>query len=239
MKAALLRATGGNDPASTLALALMLLLAVIGLPRPVLAAERPVLRILGWGDSLDPTMLAESGRRHGVKVEETCFNSDTECDRMLAADGATGFDLAIVDAAQVVVYRDRGWIEPLGEAGVPGLRELDARWHRIAAGTATHAFPLACGTVGIGYRADLVQTAPEFWHDLFKLDAATCGVASYLTAMTEPNVPGRALLPAAIRNDKAIYPSDADLKAAEQIQRQSAAIVSKVNQIFAKTVPRN
>jgi spermidine/putrescine transport system substrate-binding protein len=164
-----------GHPARSLGLAVMLLLAVIGLPRSVLAAERPVLRILGWEDYLDPAVLAEFGRRHGVKVEETYFNSDIERDRMLAANGATGFDLAIVDAAQVVVYRDRGWIEPLGESRVPGLRELDARWRRIAEGTATHAFPFAWGTVGIAYRADRLTKPPTSWLALFQPAADLCG----------------------------------------------------------------
>jgi spermidine/putrescine transport system substrate-binding protein len=53
-----------------------------------------------------------------------------------------------------------------------------------------------------------------------------------------PNVDARALLPAEIRNDKAIYPADADLKAAEQIQRPSPAVTSKINQIFARVVEK-
>lgn len=161
--------------ARTLGLAVMLLLAVIGLPRSLLAAERPVLRILNWEEYLDPEVIAEFGRRHGVRVEETLFESDSERDRILAANGATGFDLAVVDAAQVAVYRDRGWIAPLGESRVPGLRELDNRWRRIVEGAATHAFPFAWGTVGIAYRADRLSRPPESWLALFQPAASLCG----------------------------------------------------------------
>lgn len=344
----------------------LIAIALAGLPWPLQAAEQPVLRLYNWPTYTDPELAAEFGRRHNVRVEETYFESDTDRDRFLTASKGKGFDLVMVDAALVPAYRERGWLAPIDESRVPGLARMGAKW-RGAGGdaTATHAFPYAWGTVGIGYRADLVQTAPESWHDLFKPDAATCGkvqvfanarelvgaalkaggdsanstdplayqraerllhaqkpcVASYLTAMTEadvplvtgsvsvamiysvdsvilrrfnpnirfvmpregglmftdylvvlasssqkelayaflqflsepanaarlssaiktatPNVPGRALLPAAIRSDKAIYPPVADLKAAEQIQRQSPTIVSKVNQIFAKTVLRN
>lgn len=347
-------------------IALLLGLVAIGLPRALVAADLPVLRIYNWPAYMDTDLAAEFGRRHNVRVKETHFESDTDRDRFLTASKGKGFDLVMVDAALVPAYRERGWLAPIGESRVPGLAHMGAKWRGAGAdATATHAFPYSWGTVGIGYRADRLRTAPDSWLDLFEPDAATCGrvqvfanarelvgaalkaggdsanstdplayqraelllraqkpcVASYLTAMTEPdvplvtgsvsvamiysvdsvilrqfnpnirfvmpregglmftdylvvpasssqkelayaflqflsepanaarlssaikaatpNVPGRALLPAAIRNDKAIYPSDADLKAAEQIQRQWPAIVSKVNQIFAKTVPRN
>ncbi|MGB7739635.1 MAG: spermidine/putrescine ABC transporter substrate-binding protein, partial [Steroidobacteraceae bacterium] len=170
-----IRSAGDSHPARTVGLAVMLLLAAIGLPPRLLAAELPVLRILNWEEYLDPEVAAEFGRRHGVRVEETHFDSDSERDRKLAANGATGFDLAIVDASQIAVYRDRGWIEPIGESRVPGLRELDNRWRRIADGTATHTFPFAWGTVGIAYRADRLTRPPESWLALFQPAASLCG----------------------------------------------------------------
>jgi spermidine/putrescine transport system substrate-binding protein len=175
MKASPLRSAGGNHPYRALGLATVLLLAALGLSPPLLAAEQPVLRILNWEEYLDPEVAAEFGRRHGIKVEETYFDSDSERDRRLAANGATGFDLAMVDAPQIAVYRDRGWIEPIGDSRVPGLRELDARWRQIAEGTATHAFPFAWGTVGIAYRADRLTTPPASWLALFQPAAGLCG----------------------------------------------------------------
>jgi spermidine/putrescine transport system substrate-binding protein len=347
-------------------IALLLGLAAVGLPRSLVAADLPVLRIYNWPTYMDTQLAAEFGRRHNVRVQETYFESDTDRDRYLTASKGAGFDLVMVDAALVPVYRERGWLAPIGESRVPGLARMGAKWRGGSAdATATHAFPYSWGTVGIGYRADLVKEAPDSWHYLFKPDAANCGkvqvfanarelvgaalkaggdsanstdplayqraerllraqkpcVASYLTAMTEPdvplvtgsvsaamiysvdsailrqfnpnirfvlpregglmftdylvvlasstqqelayaflqflsepanaarlasaiktatpNVPGRARLPAGIRSDKAIYPSEVDLTAAEQIQRPSPAIMSTVNQIFAKIVPRN
>ncbi|MDH5254614.1 MAG: spermidine/putrescine ABC transporter substrate-binding protein [Gammaproteobacteria bacterium] len=338
-------------------------LTLSGLPAALQAAERPVLRLYNWEQYMDPELAAEFGRRHKARVEETHFESDTMRDRYLADTKGQGFDLVIVDEGQVPIYRDRGWLAPIGESRVPGLTQMGAKWRGGSAdATATHAFPYAWGTVGIGYRADLVREVPDSWLDLFRPDAATCGrvqvfanarelvgaalkaggdsanstdplayqraerllraqkpcVASYLTAMSEPDLPlvtgsvsaamiygvdsvnlrkfnpnirfampregglvftdylvvlasstrkelayaflqflsepanaarlssaisaatpnvaGQALLPAEIRNDSAIYPSDADLKAAEQIQRPSPAIVSMVNHIFAKIV---
>ncbi len=156
-------------------LALMLLLLSSGLPPPLMGAEQPVLRILNWEDYLDPELAAEFGEKYGVRVEETYFASDAERDRRLADSGAAGFDLIIVDQAQLPLYRDRGWIAPIDTARVPGLRHYDPRWRRAADGSATHAVPFAWGTTGIAYRADLVKTAPTSWLDLFKPAAGLCG----------------------------------------------------------------
>ena len=156
-------------------LALILLLLASGSPPPLLGAEQPVLRILNWEDYLDPEIAADFGRQQGVRVEETYFDSDTERDRRLAGNGATGFDLIMVDQAQLPVYRDRGWITPLDTARLPGLRHYDPRWRRAADGSATHAVPFAWGTTGIAYRADLLKTAPTSWLDLFQSAASLCG----------------------------------------------------------------
>ncbi|MDH5254613.1 MAG: spermidine/putrescine ABC transporter substrate-binding protein [Gammaproteobacteria bacterium] len=156
-------------------LALALLLLAGGSPRPLLAADQAVLRIFNWEEYLDPELAAEFGRRHGVRIEETYFESDTERDRRLAGSGASGFDLVVVDQAQLPVYRDRGWIAPIDAARVPGLRHYDPRWRRAADGSATHAVPFAWGTTGIAYRADLLRTAPTSWLDLFRPAAGLCG----------------------------------------------------------------
>ena len=152
-----------------------LLLAAIGVPRSAPAAETPVLRILDWEDYLDPDLAAEFGRRNGVEVKQTYFESDTERDRRLAASGATGFDLVMVDQAQLSVYRDRGWIAPVDASLVPGLRNYDARWRRASDASATHGVPFAWGTLGIAYRADLVQPAPQSWLALLQPSARLCG----------------------------------------------------------------
>jgi spermidine/putrescine transport system substrate-binding protein len=341
-------------------------LTLSSVSRPLVAAEEPVLHLYNWPAYMDAELAAEFGRRHKVRVRETYFESDTDRDQHLTDSKGGGFDLVVVDAALVPAYRDRGWLAPIGESRVPGLVRMGAKWRGGSAdAVGTHAYPYAWGTVGIGYRADLVQTVPDSWLDIFRPDAATCGrvqvfanarelvgaalqaggnsanstdprayqraeqllraqkpcVASYLTAMTEPDLPlvtggvsaamiyggdsvnlrkfnpnirfvmpregglvftdylvvlassprkelayaflqflsepanaarlssaikaatpnvaGHALLPAEIRNDKAIYPSDADLQAAEQIHRPSPAVTSKVNQIFAKIVPKD
>ena len=156
-------------------LVVVLVLAAGALPQPLLGAQRPVLRILNWEDYLNPELATEFGRRYGVTIEETFFESDTERDRRLAGGGAAGFDLVIVDRAQLPVYRDRGWIAALDTARLPGLRHYDPRWRQGADGSASHAIPYAWGTVGIAYRADLLREPPKSWLALFRPTPELCG----------------------------------------------------------------
>jgi spermidine/putrescine transport system substrate-binding protein len=155
-----------------------LLVTLLHLPCSLLAAELPVLSILDWEDCLDPELAAEFGAKHRVAIRETNFSSDTERDQRLAATGGTGFDLVVVDQAQLPVYRDRGWIAALDASRVPGLRHYEPRWRPAGSASASHAIPFAWGTVGIAYRADLVRQPPRSWLALFQPDEQLCGKLS-------------------------------------------------------------
>jgi spermidine/putrescine transport system substrate-binding protein len=145
------------------------------LAQPADAAGSPELRIYNWEYFLDPELAAEFGRRHRVAVRQSFFDSDWERDLRLAAGGRADFDLVMVDAAQVSVYRARGWLEPIGVDHVPDLARLDARWRNVSEATATHAMPFAWGTLGIAYRSDLLKLPPDSWMVLFRPAGALCG----------------------------------------------------------------
>jgi spermidine/putrescine transport system substrate-binding protein len=154
---------------------LVLACLALAVPSPGHGAALPELRIYNWEFFLDPEVLAEFGRRHGVKVRQSYFDSDWERDLRLAAGSRADFDIAMVDAAQVAVYRDRGWIVPLGVARVPALANFDLAWRNVNDATASHALPFAWGTLGIAYRADLVKEPPASWAALFRPAANVCG----------------------------------------------------------------
>jgi spermidine/putrescine transport system substrate-binding protein len=138
-------------------------------------AAPPELRIYDWEFFLDPEVLAEFGRRHGVKVRESYFDSDWERDLRLAGGSRADFDIVMVDAAQVAVYRSRGWIEPIGMSHVPALAHFDPVWRNVSDATATHTLPFAWGTLGIAYRADLIKEPPDSWAALFNPATSLCG----------------------------------------------------------------
>jgi spermidine/putrescine transport system substrate-binding protein len=155
--------------------ALPLVALMIVLPTPGQGAAPADLRIYNWESFLDPKLIAEFSRRTGVNVRQSFFDSDRERDLRLTAGGTSDFDLVMVDAAQVEVYRTNGWAEPVGPRRVPGLSDYDNRWRNLNGATATYAVPFAWGTLGIAYRADLVKQPPKSWMSLFQPAESLCG----------------------------------------------------------------
>ena len=139
------------------------------------ASDAVELRIYTWEYFLDPQVLAEFGRRHGVKVRLAYFKSDWERDLRLSAGNRADFDVAVVDAAQVAVYQARGWLEPISVERVPGLAHVDPTWRSVTGAIAAHALPFGWGTLGIAYRADFVKETPDSWAALFQPAASLCG----------------------------------------------------------------
>jgi len=152
-----------------------LLSLALGVGSLTATAEAPVLRIYGWENFLDPALAAEFGKRHGVTVQQTFYDSDWERDLRLTATGGAGFDLVMVDSTRIPLYRSHGWLEELGQRRVPGLAHMEQRWRKSADGTATHAMPYAWGTLGLAYRSDLVSAPIDSWMALFKPSAELCG----------------------------------------------------------------
>jgi len=155
--------------------AMPLVALLIVLPTPGHSAAPADLRIYNWELFLDPKLVAEFSRRTGVKIRQSYFDSDRERDLRLTAGGTSDFDLVMVDAAQVEVYRKHGWAEPIGLRHVPALSNYDDRWRNLSTATATHAVPFAWGTFGIAYRADLVKQPPKSWMSLFRPAEPLCG----------------------------------------------------------------
>jgi spermidine/putrescine transport system substrate-binding protein len=93
---------------------------------------------------------------------------------LLEADGK-GYDVVLVNDAMIDTYLKRGWLAPLSVAEVPNLRYTDAYWRNAFAGTEGHTAPYFWGTLGIAYRADLLDKPPESWLDLFKPGPAVRG----------------------------------------------------------------
>lgn len=116
--------------------AMPLVALLIVLPTPGHSAAPADLRIYNWELFLDPKLVAEFSRRTGVKIRQSYFDSDRERDLRLTAGGTSDFDLVMVDAAQVEVYRKHGWAEPIGLRHVPALSNYDDRWRNLSTATA-------------------------------------------------------------------------------------------------------
>jgi spermidine/putrescine transport system substrate-binding protein len=142
---------------------------------PAPGTAQAELVFLTWPDYIDPDLVAEFEAEHGVDVRFTYFDSDDARDRVVAQSDGRGFDLLLVDNTAVDAYRRRGWIAPLDQQSIPGLRHLDPRFSTADPGTDGYAVPYFWGTIGIAYRADLLDRGIAAWMALYRPDAALAG----------------------------------------------------------------
>ena len=126
------------------------------------------LVLLNWSEYLDPDLAKKFEQQHNVKLREVYFESDDLRDEMLVETSGTGFDLVLVNGAMIRSYLKRGWLAAATVKQIPNLKHVDDYWLTAFDGAQGYAVPYFWGTLGIGYRADLVGSDPDSWMDLFR-----------------------------------------------------------------------
>lgn len=125
------------------------------------------LVFLTWADYLDPELVSEFEQEHGVKVIFRYFESDDDRDDIMANDDGRGYDLAVVNGFILDAYSKQNWLAPIAEQNIPNLRHLEARWRTAFPASERYAVPYFWGTLGIGYRKDLVPEGFSSWKEFF------------------------------------------------------------------------
>ncbi|NEV63807.1 polyamine ABC transporter substrate-binding protein [Thiorhodococcus minor] len=126
------------------------------------------LHILNWSDYLDAELVSGFERAYGVELLQTHFETDEDRDRLLAETGVAGYDLVILDSASLLPYRKRGWIRPFDSVLLPSLGRLLERCVAASGASSAYSVPYFWGTLGIAYRADLVESPLRRWMDLYR-----------------------------------------------------------------------
>ncbi len=147
--------------------ALLLGLSLL-LPQAPAKAATQELVLLNWADYMDPELIAKFEKKHGIKVKQIYFEHDEARDDILVEADGKGYDLAIVNGGNMSTYRARGWLAPLSEAEIPNLKHMNQRWASAFQAAEGYAVPFFWGTLGIGYRADLVPEPITSWQQLFQ-----------------------------------------------------------------------
>lgn len=154
----------------------MAILAIAGLVPSAQGAEGPPeLVFLNWSEYMDPGLLAEFERVHGVRVREAYFESDDDRDRLVQQTRAKGYDLALVNGNMLERYVRRGWVSKLDPERIPHLKHIDSRWSKAFEGAVGYGVPYFWGVLGIAYRRDLVDRPLRRWMDVFRPAKALCG----------------------------------------------------------------
>jgi spermidine/putrescine transport system substrate-binding protein len=143
-------------------------LAVVVLGSSGLAEPGQQLEFLTWFDYVDPELVAEFERETGATVEFTYYSSDDHRDEMLAGSGASEHDLVAVSGLMVQAYAARGWLAAIAPESVPNLKHVEPRWRNAFPGVEEHGVPYFWGTLGIGYRKDLLPEGISTWKEFYQ-----------------------------------------------------------------------
>lgn len=148
--------------------ALLLLIATILQTIQASAQGPEELVVLNWPNYLDPALVERFEEQHDVRIRQVYFEGDDQRDEMLVASDGAGYDVALVSGNMLQTYMRSGWLEPLTEEQVPNLVHVAPRWRTAFAGADGFAVPYTWGTLGIGYREDLVSEPIDSWMQLFR-----------------------------------------------------------------------
>ncbi len=145
------------------------LLAMVLVPALSLAqdAAPSTLRILNWPDYFDPELLTAFEAEYGARIIQTYYESGDTRTQILYDNHGKGYDIVITDGIALEIYLDQGWLAEISESQVPNLRHIDPYWRSARPYSVSHAVPFFWGTLGIGYRADLVSEPFTSWLQLF------------------------------------------------------------------------
>lgn len=146
-----------------------------GAATPVPPRSTPTdLILLNWADYLDPELVVRFERNYNARVKEVFFESDDHRDSMLTEANGKGFDLVMVNGLRLDLYRRLGWLASLNEKEIPNLGHIHPKW-LDAFNARGSAVPYFWGTLGVGYRKDLVPEEIRSWHQFFQPDPALSG----------------------------------------------------------------
>ena len=125
------------------------------------------LVILTWADYIAPEIVAAFEAEHRTRLKFVYFESDDHRDQMLTESEVRGFDIAVVNGLMLSTYARHQWLAPHRDLSISNLRHIDARWRTAFNGAEDYGVPYFWGTLGIGFRRDLVPEGFVSWREFF------------------------------------------------------------------------
>lgn len=156
-----------SNPTWLLVIAAVLILPVSG-PSTAQEAAPRTLRILNWPNYFAPDLLAAFEAANGVRVVETYYESGDDRTQILYDSRGKGYDVVITDGTALEAYISQGWLAEITEDQVPNLAHIDPYWRSARPYSVPYGVPFFWGTLGIGYRADLVPEPLTSWLQIFQ-----------------------------------------------------------------------
>lgn len=150
--------------------AIFLFLGLLSLSPGTLHSEEIVL--LNWSEYMDQTLLAQFEQESGIHVREVFFETEEERDGLLAQTNGVGYDVVVMQAKDVQAYVRSQWLAPIPADTMPNLVHIPKKWRTTYPDAEHYSVPWVWGTLGIGYRKDLVKQEVTSWMDLLRPDSS-------------------------------------------------------------------
>jgi spermidine/putrescine transport system substrate-binding protein len=122
------------------------------------------LSLLNWEEYLSEAVIERWVNETGVPIQQVYFDSGDKRDEVLAKPDHQ-IDIALTELISSDRFGQRGLIDPINAQALPNLKHIPSRWRESCG---AHGVPYLWGTLGIAYRADRLQTAPQSWADLLE-----------------------------------------------------------------------
>ncbi len=126
------------------------------------------LEYFGWAEFVDPDVIAGFEKEYGVKVNQSFFDSD-EAMAQKVASGAP-YDIVMTNSAYIGPLAEAGYLLSLNHDALTHWSELTTPFHDpFYDPGAKYSIPYAYSPVGVGWRADKVDSSlfTGSWNDLW------------------------------------------------------------------------
>ncbi|MGB5446154.1 MAG: spermidine/putrescine ABC transporter substrate-binding protein [Psychromonas sp.] len=128
------------------------------------------ITFLTWGEYINTAVIAKFEAQYQAKVKFVYFESDGARDELMMNTEGKGYDLILLDRANILSYKKLGWITAFNReiapninyARLPVLANLDKTDN-----TDKICSPYSWGTTGIAYRKDLIAEPIRSWKEIF------------------------------------------------------------------------
>ncbi|GAA5317414.1 MAG: spermidine/putrescine ABC transporter substrate-binding protein [Candidatus Pelagadaptatus aseana] len=186
------------------------------------AALTAELVLYNWEGYIADSVLEQFETETGHTIKQVFYGSDTERDDVMVNTKGKGFDLVVVESVSNQIMGDNGYFSPVAPTLLNSVAE---RW-RDSCGKS--GVPYLWGTVGILYRADLVNEVPDSWADLLRPSEENRGKISVLLDAVDTLIPPLKLLGQSM-NDS----STENLKAAHELLQSQKQYVKNYEYVLS------
>ncbi len=130
------------------------------------ASAKTELVVLNWADYLEDSLILDFEKICDCSVRQIYFETDDHRDALLLANEGAEYDVIITNGLKIDAYSRRGWLAKKPANGLSHEFHIKPELRDAFKGAKEYAVPYFWGTMGIGYRKDLIKEPITSWNQL-------------------------------------------------------------------------